>query len=161
MKIKSNNPYWGLSEEARWELYRKEVYDKGFFLRRDFILPPHPKVLAVDTTLMTTLLKKVLEKPLGKEVDRAHHVDEALEHVKKKEYNLILSASRIFWGDVERLMDALSKIPYRGVTLLYTGLFREEAADVMKETHMDGFILKGYGLPHFMKAMGWEEDNWD
>ncbi len=157
MKRKLKNPYWGLSEEARWQLYKKQR-DMGFFLRRDFLFPQKPRVLVVDDKAITFLLKRELEGAFGEEVDEAHHVAEVLARAKKKEYDLILSFSRILPGGVRALMEGLASIPYGGVALLHTALPRENAAPLMMQTNMDGFILKPCGLPHFMKAMGWAQD---
>ncbi len=156
MTGKLKNPYWGLSEEARWELYEKQR-DMEFFLRRDFLFPQKPKVLAVDHKAITFFLKRELEGAFGEEVDEAHHAAEVLERAKSKAYDLILSFSRILPGGVRALMEGLATIPYGGVALLHTALPHENAAHLMMQTDMDGFILKGDGLPQFMKAMGWAQ----
>ena len=134
------------------------MHRRGFFLRRDFTLPERAQVLVVDPSkIITRLLKDMM--PLGGfpgQVDAAHRAAEALEQAKKKEYDLILLSGRLLGGD--GLLEALATIPYGGVTLLHGGLSEEEAADVMMQAHVDGFVLKLRGILPFMEAMGWAQD---
>ena len=159
MKGKLNNPYWGRSEQERWQVYKK-IYDKGFFLRRDVLLPQKPQVLVVDSSkILTDVLKRFTLRPaFGEAVDAANHVAEAFEKANKRKYDLIFSSVGLVGGGVDGLMEELATIPYEGMTLLLTSLLDEQTKDLLLYTGMDGFIQKLWGLPHFLEAMGWESD---
>lgn len=161
MKGKIENPYRGLSEEERWDFYKKnntQVDDLGFFLVKDFELPKAAHLLMLDAYIsMPSFYRKSFSFYFDKEakLEIARSTSEAFKKIKEgTKYDLIITATSIIGESPDSFVSQLRNLSYQGIILLHSSIPTSEGLKIVKKTAIDGFLLKPHGLFNLLKMMG-------